>query len=427
MHCKVALTTQIVRSSGGRRYTYWQLRWFGPGGRRFSENIGRTDEVSKRQANRLRQEKENELRQKPGRRNPGRVPGIGAFLDSYLDSRRTELAEGTITLHEQTARYLKAFFGEHTRINDITRFDAREFKTSLAQGRLAHINKKKYKSIQPITVDLHVRNARTMFNRALDDDLIDYNPFDRLAGGVPPVEKDWHYVTLEELEKLLSACIIPGWRTFLALCRLAGLRRGEALSLQWGHIDWEAGRMTVWAPKTKRRRIVPIGPELQPILRDAFETAEEGQLFVVTGVTPRNVWRDFQALRKRAGVKRYARWCHTLRKNRESDWMAAGFPFHVVVEWMGHSDEVARQHYLRVDENDLAAATHSPIPRKLTQKVTQIGSDDAHSQHRTDPQVVQGEDVTEKAGDGIRTHDVQLGNLRLRPQVLVPYRVMAVF
>jgi hypothetical protein len=61
---------------------------------------------------------------------------------------------------------------------------------------------------------------------------------------------------------------------------------------------------------------------------------------------------------------------HTLRKNRESDWIRAGFPFHVVVEWMGHSDEVARQHYLGINASDIAAASQTQIPEKLTQKVT---------------------------------------------------------
>jgi hypothetical protein len=52
--------------------------------------------------------------------------------------------------------------------------------------------------------------------------------------------------------------------------------------------------------------------------------------------------------------------------------MAAGFPFRVVVEWLGHSDEVARQHYLRVNEADLDAAARGPITEKVTRKVTQI-------------------------------------------------------
>ncbi|MFQ5592472.1 MAG: tyrosine-type recombinase/integrase [Phycisphaerae bacterium] len=368
MNSSVTLTTHKVRSPNGKRYVYHQLRWFGPDGTRYSENIGRTDKVSKRQAEKLRQAKELQLRAKPGLRSPGRIPALDRFLDTYIESRRAELAPGTIELHEQTARYLKAFFGESRRLDQITRYDAREFKTSLSKAELNHVNKRRHTSMSHQTVDQHIRNARTIFNRALDDDLIQHNPFDRLTGGLPQAQKNWHYVSLEEFTRLLAACPNQGWCTLLALCRLAGLRQGEALALQWRDIDWATNRLTVWAGKAKRRRIVPVAPELLPILRDAFEDASEGEPFVVAGVVHPNVWRDFQVIRKRAGITPYAKWCHTLRKNHESDWIAAGFPFHVVVEWMGHSDEVARQHYLRVNETDLLAATHTPIGHKLTQK-----------------------------------------------------------
>ncbi len=62
-------------------------------------------------------------------------------------------------------------------------------------------------------------------------------------------------------------------------------------------MDWEQNRLTVWAQKTNRRRVVPIAPELSPILRDAFENAPEREPLVVCGVIAPNVWRDF-------GVKR---------------------------------------------------------------------------------------------------------------------------
>ncbi len=187
--------------------------------------------------------------------------------------------------------------------------------------------------------------------------------------------------------------------------------RKPALSLRWRDVDWERSRLTVWAQKTKRRRVVPIAPELLPILRDAFEHAPEGKPLVVHGVTARNVWRDFGVIRKHAGVPKYAKWCHTLRKNRESDWIAAGFPFHVVVEWMGHSDEVARQHYLRVNEADLDAASRTPIAKKLTQLLTQLADFEASAEEEHEAQVLNLEDFRRKAGDGIRTHDVQLGKL----------------
>jgi len=44
---------------------------------------------------------------------------------------------------------------------------------------------------------------------------------------------------LEELDKLLDACHNVGWKMLIALCRIAGLRRGEALRLLWSDINWE--------------------------------------------------------------------------------------------------------------------------------------------------------------------------------------------
>ena len=387
------------------RYRYYQLRWFGTDGKRYSQNLAPTHEISKRQAEKLRQAKEIELRQKPGLCSPGRIPSLREYLDTYTASRKSELSVGTIELHEQTAKYLKGFFGEARRLDQITRYHAREFKTALSKAELAKVNKRVFKSMSPRTVDQHIRNARTMFNRAVDDDLLMYNPFDRLSGGLPPVAKDWHYVGTDEFAKLIAACPNHGWKTFLGLCRLAGLRQSEALALQWGHVDWEKNRLNVWAQKTKRTRVVPIAPELLQILRHAFEHAPEGLPLIVHDVVAPNVWRDFGVIRKHAGIPAYSKWCHTLRKNRESDWIAAGFPFHVVIEWMGHSDEVARHHYLRVNEADLQTATHTPIPEKLTQ----LGVSEGLAQTQQDAQPFDSQGFEKKAGDRIRTGDVQLG------------------
>ncbi len=210
------------------------------------------------------------------------------------------------------------------------------------------------------------------------------------------------------------------WKTLLGLCRLAGLRQGEALALRWDSVDWDRGRLTVWATKTKRQRLVPIVPELLPLLQTAAEGAAAEANLIIEGLVMQNLWRDFRVICKRAGIEPYAKWCHTLRKNRESDWMAVGFPFHVVVDWMGHSDEVARQHYLRVNDADLDAATQTQIGAGLTQKLTQIGDSEPETGDEDEPQIFNLEEFRKQAGDRIRTDDVQLGNSLLGAQTLYP-------
>lgn len=51
---------QIKRAAGGA-YGYWVLRWRGPNGKWLSKNLGRTDQFSKRQAEKLRRQKEAEF------------------------------------------------------------------------------------------------------------------------------------------------------------------------------------------------------------------------------------------------------------------------------------------------------------------------------------------------------------------------------
>ena len=175
-------------------------------------------------------------------------------------------------LHQQTGRYLIGYFGERRRLDSITRVEARAFKTALASGELAHVNKRRNTGVMAATtVDQQIRHARKFFNHALSDDLITFNPFDRL-GQNDPVEKDWHYVDREEFRNLMDAAK-PGWQLLFVLCRWAGLRLEEALELPGSKIDLQERRLTVisredFTVKDKDARTIPIIPELHEFLKN---------------------------------------------------------------------------------------------------------------------------------------------------------------
>ena len=70
----------------------------------------------------------------------------------------------------------------------------------------------------------------------------------------------------------------------------------------------------------------------------------------------KNASRDFTALCRRAGVSRYAKPFHTLRKTCLTDW-AMRFPAHVVAAWAGHASiETTREYYLQVSESEYERA-----------------------------------------------------------------------
>ncbi len=343
----------------GETYSYWVLRWYGANGKRHSETIGRADHMSKRQAEKLRHEKKAEFEKQPGRRSVSRAMTLGKFLDVYLKSRRGEVAAQTLVIHSTTATYLKGFFGENKSLDDIQRAEARAFKTALTDGSLKQFSQRP-QDLKAPTIDTHIRNARTFFNHALSDDLILYNPFDRLSQNTP-IERSWPYIDLEKIGRLLAASPSIHWQMLFSLCRLAGLRRSEALNLEFQDIDWERNMLhiiakEVWTPKQRRSRWVPMCQDLQDLLARAYEESPPGQKTFIKigegGVVVKNISRDFEVICRRAKVDVYPKPTHNLRKSCARDW-AQIFPAHVVKEWLGHSDfSVTDRHYLQVPQSE---------------------------------------------------------------------------
>ena len=354
MRESVMLTKISRKKPNGHVYVYWALRWFDSNGKWRCKSLGRADGVSRRQVEKIRRKKQAELEKHPGRRNVSKVPKLGEYLETYCQVRQSELSPGTLELHHNTGRFLLGFFGRHRRLNSIQRPDARAFKAALAAGDLTFVQKRKC-DLAEATVNIHVRNAHKIFGTAWDDDLIPFNPFDKLAGSaIAP--KAWHEVTDGEFSRL-TGYANPPWRLLFSLTRHAALRRGEALNLRWERIDWDKSRMTIiandeWRPKDKDFRVVPIIPELHAILLEAFDQAETGQETVIprSSVKVKNISRDFTVLCKRAGVQRYAKPFHTLRKTCLTAW-AREYPQHVVQEWAGHADsKTTKDYYLKVSE-----------------------------------------------------------------------------
>ena len=62
-------------------------------------------------------------------------------------------------------------------------------------------------------------------------------------------------------------------------------------------------------------------------------------------------------------IKPWADWCHTLRKNCETDWMAEGIPEYAYINWCGHTATVAKRHYLTVPDELFERVTGLEAPQ----------------------------------------------------------------
>jgi len=274
------------------------------------------------------------------------APMLGEHLSKHLQQRAAELKPSSIERLRQTADKLKATFGSDTPLDQITPDGAKDWRASmLLEGRAE------------ATVRLHCRNAKSIFTDAVERELITRSPFAKLKSAAIAAVRD-HYVTGEDAAKLVEACPNRHWRTLFGLMRYGGLRcPSETHGVTWRDVDWEKKRLTVYAPKTDKTRIVPIVSALMPILQDAFDEAADGADKIIT-LSKNNMHRNFHCIISKAGLVAWPDLFQTLRRSCETD-LARTCPQHAVSAWIGHSMKVSEKYYLQLTDDLYDLATES--------------------------------------------------------------------
>ena len=278
------------------------------------------------------------------------------LVDRYI-GKRSKIKPNTRRNYEATKRLLTEHFGPSHPIASIHAGHARDYREWLV-GKYA-----------PATVAREIKRARQFFEYAKDHRLTSENPFAKIKAGSQKNIRRKHFVERDVIEKVLAACADDNWRLLILLTRYGGLRiPSELQHLTWHDIDWHGGKFTVRVPKKEHivgheTRVVPIFPEIRPLLQRAFDNAPDGSLHVL----PRRFHSEGYAyagvLRavERASIQPWPKLLQNLRASRETELMRQE-PAHVVHAWLGNSREVAEDHYLMVTDEDYARASAAPAP-----------------------------------------------------------------
>jgi len=293
------------------------------------------------------------------------APALGAFLTRYIQRREPELRPRSVKLLRETADRLAEHFGGSTPIGAIMPEDAADWRASMLDGGLSEA-----------TARLHARNAKAIFNAAVDWGTLDRNPFVKLKSGAVAADRE-RYLSADDARRVSQELPSADWRLLLALARFGGLRApSETHALTWDCVGWQRRRLHVYSPKAHRPgtsqeaavRVVPIVPELWSAIVEAFEAAEPGEPRMVA-LSGNNLHRTIRQAIARAGVEPWPDLFQTLRRSAETD-LAARFPQHAVSAWIGHSEAVSKKHYLQVTDDllDLASApeAHGALTNALT-------------------------------------------------------------
>lgn len=390
----------------GTNGKYWQCHWTDRSGRRRRESLGYQSSVSRRQATALARRIEDRVNSESEEAATTR-PNITLqeFLDLYFTERTrapnvqthrrlkryAQLGASTITLHRMTGRYLVKFFGPDRPLSKITKLDALQWLKALETGRLAgarNSTNQKYKALSEQSICKEIRNVKTIFGWAAAYEIITRNPFSEFMGAPAETHGSGHHVSIEDFEKLRTACLNHGWVTLLGLCRLAGLRRGEALNLVWSGkavdrdgterwvgVNLALSRLSVVAVKTGKYRQVPIVPALRTILTKQYAESVDGEELVVPEreVSRNNVRARVLNIVKRAELEQWPKLFQTLRSSCENQWKTEGVAEATYSAWLGHSVAVSRKHYVQPLDSEFDQVTGGGLrlAGKLSQKLSQ--------------------------------------------------------
>jgi hypothetical protein len=105
----------------------------------------------------------------------------------------------------------------------------------------------------------------------------------------------------------------------------------------------------------KEKRTIPLFPELREHLQAGFDPLA---IYVVNermraSAQGKAGWRNcnlriqLERIVTRARLTRWSRLFHNLRSSRQTE-QAESFPSHVVCDWLGNSEDIARKHYCQV-------------------------------------------------------------------------------
>jgi site-specific recombinase XerD len=170
-----------------------------------------------------------------------------------------------------------------------------------------------------------------------------------------------------EISALIAALRLPKYRAAAMVMYGAGLRIGEACSLEVTDIDAERGVIHVRHGKGDVPRDVPLSPKLLVVLRAYWREERPTRPFLFVGqgtgrpLSPDSLRAALQQACIDAGLNRSLT-SHMLRHSFATHLLEAGTDIRVIQQLLGHKNMSTTAGYTRV-AHALLAKTESPLDR----------------------------------------------------------------
>jgi len=285
------------------------------------------------------------------------------WANSYFVSKiDPDKHAGGVDREKRSFKWLEPFFGGML-LSDIKRSPIMEYRAMRLQDPIVRRGKPvivngKIKTVSFPTVNRELAFLRYLLNMAEDDGIIDAAPRVNLK-----TEKDRkrdRVASEHEYKALLKNMARPAQRVLIALHETA-MRANEVMRLPWTFVDEKAGfiRLPAYYVKEKKKRNIPISPELQAVLSELKAEQKKvssisGQVFTRNGRPMKSIRTAFEKAKKKAGIEDLH--LHDFRHTCITRWAAMGIPQQAIMAAAGHHSIQQSNDYVNMKDDHLRRA-----------------------------------------------------------------------
>ena len=377
-----------------KRGTGWQIDYFDPSGKRIRKSFKKKKDA------------EAELGKRISLIAEGRYLDVkkdykstfGELLEKYKENYKHQAS--FISLKQYCLRNFKEYFGEETKLSNIKFLDIETYHNHLKQAPTVKGTLRK-----PATINREMTCLRHMFNKGVEWDIMEQNPFTKGKGlFIKENNQRLRFLSTEEIPKLLTEC--PNHLHRVVVCAInTGMRRGEILGLKWSQVL--NGFIYLRETKTSESRQIPINDTLEKMFKEikieqGFKNksdyiftyaASEEKLVGKQPVRARkklapvpakisSIKSSFNSAVKRAGIQDFR--FHDLRHTFASQIIMRGATLKDVQELLGHKTMEMTLRYAHLSQhhkkkavnllNGLTALSEKQCHKTVTKANPQISA-----------------------------------------------------
>lgn len=262
------------------------------------------------------------------------------LCEEYLVYSRSNKAPQSFRRDQVSIKNLLHTFNRKP-IREILPYDLEKYK-----------NRRREK-VKPATVNREITCLKHMFNKAVEWQFLEVNAL-RVVKKFkePPGRLRWF--TPEEAQRLIANCRRYMKPIVIALLH-TGMRKGEALRLEWNDVDLTNRTLTVRNSKNNESRTIPINRVLFDTLLALKLKAKFKLVFCHYDGSPfHEIYYGFKAAAKRAGIEGVT--VHTCRHTFASWLVMKGVDIRVIQVLMGHKTIAMTMRYAHLSQKTLQDA-----------------------------------------------------------------------